>query len=466
MSRTDTEQLVVTLEARIRDFERKFEKANRTASKNFRAIEKRADKSATRIETSMSKAAKGISTAMKGFLAGVAGGLAVGGIDGLIRGLNDTARSVAEIGNQAKRAGLSTKAFQELGFVADQNRISVDALVDGMKELNLRADEFIVTGKGPAAEAFNRLGYKADELKRKLKDPSALLVEIIGRLEKLDKASQIRIADEIFGGTGGERFVELLDRGADSIRAQIKEANDLGLVMSEGLIAQADEIDRKFQIISKTIGTKVKTAVVEVAMALGTWADSFNEFNNQADRTLQLRLSGIYRDMQEVRETIADLERMNEVMPGVEDLNIERQKERLEELTQEAMRLRDILDRRAGHDENFIYKTGKDAEDATPAVNGLNSALDGTGDASDNGARGIKTYADAIRALKDEIPSLADELAKLDAQARIDSVYRAALAKARTTDDIVKAQPAFTLKPAPRWRRRTHAQQRVKASST
>ena len=94
----------------------------------------------------------------------------------------------------AKRAGVDVKSFQELSHVADQNRISVDALTDGMKELNLRADEFIVTGKGSAAEAFARLGFNASELKKKLADPSALLVEIIARLEKLDKAAQIRIS--------------------------------------------------------------------------------------------------------------------------------------------------------------------------------------------------------------------------------------------------------------------------------
>ena len=43
---TDTEQLVVSLEARIRDFERNFQRANRTAGQNFKAIENQAKRSA------------------------------------------------------------------------------------------------------------------------------------------------------------------------------------------------------------------------------------------------------------------------------------------------------------------------------------------------------------------------------------------------------------------------------------
>src|SRR5690606_26947064 len=143
------------------------------------------------------------------------------------------AKGVASIGDEAKRAGLSNKAFQELSHVANTNRIAVDALTDGMKELSLRADEWITTGGGAAAEAFQRLGYSATDLKAKLADPSARLAEIIERVQKLDRAAGIRIFDEIFGGTGGERFVQLIDQGADSIRRTVKEARDLGLVLDD-----------------------------------------------------------------------------------------------------------------------------------------------------------------------------------------------------------------------------------------
>ena len=255
---TDTEQLVVSLEARIRDFERNFQRANRTSSQNFKAIEAQAKRSADALEKSMSGAAKGVNLAMAGLKGGIAGlvtGLSVGALKGIAAEVGQIAKGVANIGNEAKRAGLSSKAFQELGYVAQQNRIPVDALIDGMKELNLRADEFIVTGGGSAADAFKRLGYGAADLKRKLEDPSALLVEIIGKLEHLDRAAQIRIADELFGGTGGERFVELLDKGAAGVRTLIEEANALGVVLDDDVIARADEIDRKFNAIASTVGT-------------------------------------------------------------------------------------------------------------------------------------------------------------------------------------------------------------------
>ncbi|WP_448136912.1 D-alanyl-D-alanine carboxypeptidase family protein [Sinorhizobium sp. K101] len=438
---SDEQRLLVTFEARLNKYERDLERAKGKSRTNFRAIRNDAEDAGSRIEKAMGGAFKSLGSFGKGLVGGAVGALAVGGLDQIVQRVGDIAKGVANIGNEAKRAGLSTKSFQELSFVAQQNRIEVDALVDGMKELNLRADEWIVTGTGPAAEAFQRLGFSADTLKRKLADPSALLVEIIGRLEHLDRAAQIRIADEIFGGTGGERFVELLDRGAEGIRRTIKEANDLGLVLDEDVIRRADEIDRKFTRITGTVGTALKKAVVDVVGAMDDWLDRMNRLEEQTDRNIQAQLHGTYEKLREAKELLSDLELDRGAFPADStiDLNIQKQKQLIEELTGEAMKFRDILDRRNGYDENFIYKTGQDAAGAKPPLDNLNDALSGTGSAAKDALKSINSYADAIRALKGEVPELAASLRDLDAKSRIDAVYRQALGKAQGQREIALA---------------------------
>lgn len=289
---TEEERLVIALEARIRDFERNFQKANRTANDNFTAMERRAKQSADRMENSLSSVGKGVQLAMTGLKAGLAG-LAAGGalaaLAGIQSAVKDSTRSILEMSDSAKIAGVSFKRFQELKFVADQNRVSVDALTDGLKELSLRADEFIQTGSGSGAEAFQRLGYDAEDLAKKLEDPSALFLEIIGRLGQLDKAAQIRIADEIFGGTGGEVFVKLIEQGEQGIRNTIKAANDLGIVMDDELVAKADEVNRKFDALTTTIGTNLKAAIVDAVGALSDFIDRYRNFTDQKNTTLQSR---------------------------------------------------------------------------------------------------------------------------------------------------------------------------------
>lgn len=274
-----TEQiLAVSVEARINRLEREMRKAAGVVGKNFDQIERHSKRAADRMEGQWQGMAGKFAGIGKSFAAGLVGGFVAGGVMGILGRVGDVAKGIAEIGDEARRSGLGVEEFQELRYVAEQNRLGVDSLVDGIKELNLRADEFVTTGGGSAAEAFQRLGYNAETLSIKLRNPSALFSEIIGKLGHLDRAAQIRIADEIFGGTGGEKFVQLIEQGEDAINRTRQEAHDLGLVMDQELIDRADELDRKFGAVSATVGTALKTAIVDAATALSEFIAAFNGF--------------------------------------------------------------------------------------------------------------------------------------------------------------------------------------------
>ncbi|CZT34609.1 lysozyme [Rhizobium sp. 9140] len=320
----DEERLVVSLEARINEFEKRMKAAEKTGSRSFqqlrnssssatRAMETDMVRTTTRVNQALAQTSSRIGTFGKAFVTGLAAGAAIGALEGIRQAVIDSTKSVLEMSDQAKRAGVSFKAFQELKFVAEQNRIGIDSLTDGLKEMSLRADEFIKTGAGSAAESFRRLGYNASELARKLQDPDQLFLEIIGKLQRLDKAAQIRISDELFGGTGGEQFVQLLTKGEAGIRAQIKAANDLGIVMDDQLIAKAEEVDQQFNVIANTIGTHLKSAIVEACSAWFEFLDSYREFENQKSKTLENRQAdlGMKRlDLETQILTIGDAEPM------------------------------------------------------------------------------------------------------------------------------------------------------------
>ncbi|MDQ0347867.1 hypothetical protein [Ancylobacter vacuolatus] len=284
----DEERLVVLLEARVRDFERNFARAQQTADKRFKAIEDRAKSSATRLKAAFA----GIGGAVSGAAGalGAAAGIGGLGLAGLFAGAKTAAADLAQIAAEAQKAGVAVEAFQELGYAAQGALVNIDALTDGVKELQLRADEFIVTGAGGGAEAFQRLGYTADDLKTKLQDPAALFEEIIEKLGRLDKASQIRISDELFGGTGGEQFVRLLSQGNGYIARMRQEARDTGNVLDAELIQRAVEIDRQFAKLATTVGTQLKGALVGVVALMRDFTDMLNSTETQTSATLQRRI--------------------------------------------------------------------------------------------------------------------------------------------------------------------------------
>lgn len=283
--------LIVPIEARVDKLEKGLARANRAQRKAAAQMERRAKQSADRMRTTYGKMGTDVAAGFKRMALPLIG---TAGLAGITRAAFNTAKGVAQIGDEAKRAGVSLKYFQEWAHVAKMNRIGVDSLVDGLKELQIRSDSFILTGKGPGAEAFARLGYGADELREKLEDPSNLLLEIIGRMKRLKTSGRIRVADELFGGTAGERFVELVDQGEDGLRQTIDRAHELGLVLSDDVVASADEVSRKFDELTARVGMFGKKVAVAVAEGVVEIAD------------LRAKLDKVFKDEGQGRAVLGD----------------------------------------------------------------------------------------------------------------------------------------------------------------
>ncbi|WP_320176705.1 hypothetical protein [Roseovarius pacificus] len=400
----DDERLVVALEARIRDFEKNMAKAERRGTRSYQnlrrgsrlsttAMERDMVRSTTRINQALATTSSRIGAFGKAFAAGaVAAGMAA-----ITTGATRAVRSMAEIDREAKRAGLSVTAFQELKFVSEQNRIEVDQMVDGLKELQLRADEFVVTGKGPAAEAFARLGYGATDLKRRLEDPEELFTDIIGRMKDLDRAGQIRVADEVFGGTAGERFVELLSLGADGLRRMRERAHDVGAVMDSEAIAKAAELDRKFAEITQRVANLGKSIVVNIAGGIEeALTIDVDEIFGSAERAIAMMGEENYRAMKASDEA-------TEAHAGtIEDLQAT-----YEELFRainaatgpDGIRLMDVADIDQAHDLAAILQE-----------------IEGKMRAFQAGEASAEDFEDAVSDLISEAEDLIGELSEVDAQ--------------------------------------------------
>lgn len=220
----------------------------------------------------ISRAFRGIGVALKGVyegfgkatarlgkftaMLGLGGGGAIAAAVAMVR--QTTALGV-ELDALSRRAGVSAEALQELKYAASTRGVGFDALVDGLKELNLRADEFIANGTGSGAEAFKKLGYSASDLKKKLEDPAALFGEIMERVSKLDRATQIRFTDELFGGTAGEQFMQMMGMSAADMAALRVEARKLGNVLGDDVVAASRELNNQWAaLIARIDGIKLR----------------------------------------------------------------------------------------------------------------------------------------------------------------------------------------------------------------
>ncbi len=298
MSDVETLGLIVKLEAQQKQFQRDFNRAIGIQAKAAKQMEARAKQNADNMARTYEGMGGRIGAAFKAInLPKVAGMLGIGagiGVAGAVASVRNLTKEMAELSNEAKRAGIGIEAFQEWKFVAEQNRIGIDALTDGFKELHIRAGEFFLDGTGAGAEAFKKLGYSAEELKEKLKDPSALMVEILGRLSQLDQASQSFLLEEIFGGAGGEQFSALLGQGEAALRQTIQRAHETGAVIDAELIQKAAEVDAKWNAMIGTASNWAKATILGLVAAGAELVD------------LRARMDELFPDEAEGRSVLGD----------------------------------------------------------------------------------------------------------------------------------------------------------------
>lgn len=305
MARTEDDQLVFALETRIRDLERNMNKAARIVGKSGDQIESRFKKLSNSVSTGVTGAVDKANAAL-GKL-GIGATIGVAGITAAVAGVQQLSDTVARTGDAARRAGLDFKTFQQLAYVAKSNRIEVDALTDGVRELQLRGAEFFSTGEGSAAEAFKALGYSAEEVREKLKQPSAFLTEILDKLKQFDKASQTLMTDSLFGGTAAEEFVRLIDQGADGIRRTISEGEALGQVLTDDVLVKARDLDDVFRDVGDTVGGHLKALIIEASWELARFIDTWRGFENQRTTTLDASLASIGEKRLEIETKILEL---------------------------------------------------------------------------------------------------------------------------------------------------------------
>jgi hypothetical protein len=283
--------LVVPIEARIDKLEKGLQRANRAQRRASGQMERRAKQSADRMGKSYARAGDNIAASFGKLGPALLAGVSIGAITAITGRIRGVVNEVARIGDAAKTAGLDIEAFQELRYVSEQNRIDVDAMTDGLKELSLRADEFIMTGGGPAAEAFARLGFNAAQLAEGLKKPDKLFEDIIERLEELDDAARIRVSDEVFGGTAAEQFTALIDKGADALRATRREARETGQVLDRDVIAKAEELDRKFAALTtrmSNFGKSLAVGLADATVKIVTLRTDLNDLTDTMERAESL----------------------------------------------------------------------------------------------------------------------------------------------------------------------------------
>jgi hypothetical protein len=205
-----------------------------------------------------------------------------------VQAFHNFVSGMSQIGKTASYLGVSTDALQELRYAAEKSGLSIDALEDSMKELQVRSVE-AASGEGEAAEAFAKLGHlKSTDATGRIREPLELLDEIANRLQTLpDQADRLWVGDAIFGDEGS-KIIMMLKQGADGLKKLREEARRTGRVLDNETIVQADRLTLAMHRLKDA---SVNSALHMSAPAFAPLARTFEWISTAMERVNNLSIS-------------------------------------------------------------------------------------------------------------------------------------------------------------------------------
>lgn len=244
------QELNIILSARDKEFARAM-------AANQRRVERFARQSQKELSAA-SKSFDMLGTAAKRLLPAIAAGAVVAAV-------KDVTAAMDEIGKKADAIGIGTDALQELRAAAVSAGVSQGGLDKALEQLSKRLGE-AEQGTGTAVKALEAMGLTAQELTGIPLDQA--LGVIADRFAKLQDATDRTAAATQLFGREGVAMVNVLKGGASELEKSRQRFRDLGVVIDEELIRNAEEMQDRFDAASTVIGAQFSTVLGRLAPLL------------------------------------------------------------------------------------------------------------------------------------------------------------------------------------------------------
>lgn len=269
----DTERLFVQLEARISDFEKKMQRAERRGTTTYNSLQRNSRRATTQMERDMLRSTTAINnrlaTMQRGFVGlgrTLAGGLGIGlaslSMHELARSISDVVQQADAIGKAADRIGLTTGALQELRYAGDLAGVSTSTLEMSMQRFSRRIGE-AASGTGELKDILEANDVAIRDNEGNVRPLMDLLADYADLIRNAGSDQErLTLAVKAFDSEGAA-MINMLSDGSRALAAAREEANELGAVLEDDLVRSAEDVNDRFARLSATVSTRFKRAVLE-----------------------------------------------------------------------------------------------------------------------------------------------------------------------------------------------------------
>jgi hypothetical protein len=205
--------------------------------------------------------------ALKGAVAGMIGMIGVDLVNDLRALARESIGAVGGLGELAAQIGVSTDALQSLRYAASQTGVSDEELEKSLSQLTRRLGDAAAGAKEPA-KAFKALGVDIRDAAGNVRPTEQVLLDVADGLSKIKTpAEQAAIAVDLFGKSG-MTMIPMLKEGKKSLEEYMRTAKEIGVVIDEATIANADAVDDQHTANDRVVKMKIDKMFAEQASTM------------------------------------------------------------------------------------------------------------------------------------------------------------------------------------------------------
>lgn len=186
---------------------------------------------------------------------------AAGGAVGALRGLlpvlgvaamgtfaKNTLDSADAMSKLSDRTGVAAPVLDQFRKVAELSDTSIESLGRAFPALAANMDTAAQKAKGPAYEAFNRLGVAIQNSDGSLRDVDDVMLDVADKFSTMaDGAEKSALASDIFGTKLGSELIPLLNSGGDAVR-------NMGTALTQDFADGAAALNDRLENIQERFG--------------------------------------------------------------------------------------------------------------------------------------------------------------------------------------------------------------------
>ncbi len=257
----------------------KATKVVRGVTKHFKKLGRVAKKAGKGIGKALGKVVKSL-LSFKVALIGVAG------IAGMGLMIKSSIQVIDKLGKVSSKLGVTSQELQRFRFAAKLAGVEETALDMGLQRFIRRVGE-AAQGTGEAKDALKKMGVQLTNSNGSVRSATDLLGQVANALQKTkDPAERLRLAFKLFDSEG-VAMVNMLKGGKKALNATMMEADKLGFVLSDKVVAASQRVNDAFFKMTQALAGVKNNLTGALAPALERMGNWWTEFATQFSTTIQ-----------------------------------------------------------------------------------------------------------------------------------------------------------------------------------